>query len=166
MIIYGSKPQFDPNTGQQIADQKVIKEFRCDYCGEILSSEYSIPSYKFDYSGHDPCFGSGGGEFDFEQELIAELGEKDTDADFDEALYVTPYIFCSRFLCAETVDREWKPCELLLMNEVLFHNTNHRDQRKQSSQQFQPSSILYRIKKVPYLIDKIPFPESIAKPIL
>ena len=116
MIIFTSKPHFDSNTGQPRDPKKVISERRCDYCGEVLSEQYSVPCYSFDYEDHDACFGSDGEEFQF----VKSLGE----GDFTEALYYTPYIFCARFICdGMDIERDWRPCEMMLINEVLFNVT-------------------------------------------
>jgi hypothetical protein len=49
---------------------EVVKKFvgdRCDYSGRLIDPAYSVPycSYECNYGSIDPCFGSGGEEFDF-----------------------------------------------------------------------------------------------------
>ena len=117
MIITEPKPRFSQATGKPVDSTAWVKEHRCDYCGLVLDEQYNPPSYDFNYRDHDPCFGSYPGE----QQCSEALAEAEIDI---HEFLGEPYIFCCQFICdGMDVERDWKPCQLMLANELMFHNT-------------------------------------------
>ncbi|MGV9103996.1 MAG: hypothetical protein ACOC3C_07775 [Candidatus Thorarchaeota archaeon] len=84
MHIYEFVPQFDPYTGEPTDPERVYKETRCDFCGDVIEGHEQYPFMNLYYGNCDPCFGSDGIEF--------ELGEE-----FGISMYEflsAPYTYC------------------------------------------------------------------------
>lgn len=73
MLIFAMVDKFDPNTGKPIQVKK-YKETRCDFTGELISSdlENHYVDYRLEYGDRDPCFGACGEEFEFGQKYNIE----------------------------------------------------------------------------------------------
>lgn len=77
MLIYKFEPRFDEKTGKKKEEITVTKELRCDFSGKIcrtheenehVPTEYKpYPAYCLSYNMMDPCYGSGGPEYEFGQ---------------------------------------------------------------------------------------------------
>ena len=76
MIVYNKVKRFNSETGEPV-ERWVQKEIRCDYTGRVLEySDFgpeSYCSYHLDYDNHDPCFGSGGDEYQLGKDFKIEV---------------------------------------------------------------------------------------------
>lgn len=71
MYIFELVNKFHPDTGEPIQVKK-LKEIRCDFTGEVLSSVTQYASYHLDYQDYDACWGSSGSEFEFSQKYAID----------------------------------------------------------------------------------------------
>jgi hypothetical protein len=65
--IYEKVTKYRSDNGKPYSTWE-FKEYRCDFTGAVISEDEntdSYPHYKLDYAEQDPCFGSGGDEYDF-----------------------------------------------------------------------------------------------------
>ena len=76
MKIYQDVKRFSAKTGKPSGTKRELKEIRCDYTGVILSEdldENPYPTYHLDYGSSDPCFGSGGDEYEFGEKYSVDM---------------------------------------------------------------------------------------------
>lgn len=60
MNIYELEKRFDSKTGEPIQPGWGLKEWRCDYCGDVIDSKRHkpYPFYQLDYAGSDGMWGA------------------------------------------------------------------------------------------------------------
>jgi hypothetical protein len=75
MITYTYNKKYDEDTGEPCGVKVDEKIQRCDWSGESwdLIEKKPYAHYQFHYGGVDPCYGSGGGEYEFSEEFNVEM---------------------------------------------------------------------------------------------
>lgn len=80
MDIFKSIPQFNPNTGEPENPRRIKIAIRCDFSGRIVDGkgyEGGYPAHGpkiiLDYESSDPCFGAGGGEWEFGEKYHIDM---------------------------------------------------------------------------------------------
>jgi len=83
MKVLKRQKYFSETTGEELGYRMVSDHERCDFSGEVLGGEGQgydsdsapFPTYALDYGDMDPCFGSGGVEYEFSQKYDVQMWE-------------------------------------------------------------------------------------------
>jgi len=77
MNIYEKQDRFDSKTGEPREPEWAWSGYRCDFTGVELNDyeERLGPAVFLDYESSDPCYGSGGDEYEFGQEFGIDMHE-------------------------------------------------------------------------------------------
>lgn len=86
MIIYEYAEKYDPDTGEAVGLKVDRKVRRCDFSGELAgdgTTDTPYVRYRMDYGSQDPCFGSGGDEYEFGRDFAVSMHRFLGDAPYE-----------------------------------------------------------------------------------
>lgn len=107
MIIFATKPQFNPNTGEPAEPRRIHNGFACDYCGHIYEDGYEIPdpTYKVEESGNVEAGWH-------EDRLKLQVDGEEFDVDLYDLFSTHPeFLYCQEWIngsnCTMRMVTEW-----------------------------------------------------------